>query len=175
MVLGFTGTQNGMNSFQESEVLKLFDSTQPETLHHGDCIGSDAQCHYLFLRWHACNDYMKRNIIVHPPIDEKKRAFVLKAQMGQSLIDLMTNCKNSIDIIELQPLSYFDRNYEIVRACNLLIVTPKELEHTVRSGTWKTVRYAWQLKKDVRVIPPLFAAPADNTYNDTDSVLKFNE
>ena len=149
MVIGFTGTQNGMNSFQESEVLKLFNQFQPETLHHGDCIGSDEQCHYLFLRWHCANDNMKRNIIIHPPIVNTKRAFVLSKKMGNSLIELIKECKNSIEIFEVEPLSYFDRNFEIVRQCNLLIATPKELEHTVRSGTWKTIRYAWQQKKDV--------------------------
>ena len=159
MTIGFCGSQNGMNSFQENEVLRIFDNIQPQTLHHGDTVGADSQCHYDFLRWHARNDYEDRVIIIHPPVDFKKRAFVDdEKKIGNSLREQLLKCKHSVKIITLEPFAYLERNRHIVDAVEKMIATPKEVEHTLRSGTWATIRYAWKQKKEVRVIPPLFAA-----------------
>lgn len=158
MIIGFTGSQSGMNNFQRNELNKLFDKHNPDTLHHGDCIGADANCHYEFLRWHVKNDNKDRKIVIHPPLDKKKQAFTFSTPLVGILLDDINNCKHKVIIQEEVPYAYLERNRHIVDACSVIIATPKEVEHTLRSGTWATIRYSWKQKKETIIIPPLFAA-----------------
>jgi hypothetical protein len=84
-------------------------------VHHGDCMGADADFHDL-----ADNECL--DIVIHPPIDDSKRAF----------------CSSS-DVREPKP--YLDRNHDIVNETRVLIACPNGRE-SPRSGTWATVRYA---------------------------------
>lgn len=62
--------------------------------------------------------------VIHPPRDEKKRAFKKAARSGP-------------------PFEYLDRNRNIVRQTELLLATPGEKEEVlVGSGTWATIRFA---------------------------------
>ncbi len=161
MIIGFTGSQSGRNPFQANEVMKCFDKFMPHTLHHGDCIGSDAETHYDFIRWHIKNNTQERTIIIHPPIDFKKRAMVTLTMFGQFRDDY-NNCKFKINIKFREPFAYLERNRHIVDESEQIVATPKEVEHTLRSGTWATIRYAWKQKKTTIIIPPLFAESAGN-------------
>jgi hypothetical protein len=74
-------------------------------------------------------------IQVHPPINDKARAFVQDAD------------------ITLPEQLYSVRNHDIVRASDILIAVPAtDGERQRGSGTWATLRYAQKLKKPHIVI-----------------------
>lgn len=156
MKLGFSGTQSGMNYFQKEKLVEFFNHYNPDELHHGDCIGSDSQCHYEFLRWHCANDAKERKIVIHPANNPHKRAFTADFdRYSPALKEALRNCKYKILIEQLPEMGYHSRNQEIVLASEVLVATPKEMEHSFRGGTWFTIRFAWHRKVPVHVIPPL--------------------
>lgn len=118
MQVGFTGTREGMTRGQHDKINMLFKATATSEFHHGDCVGSDSQAHNI-VRRHA----NEAKIIVHPPTDDKYRAFCSGDEIRE-------------------PDSYLFRNHAIVLESELLIATPKEFTEITRSGTWATVRYA---------------------------------
>ena len=129
--VGFTGTQQGMNTYyQLPQLEQLLLKYNPTEFHHGDCIGADAQAHELVRRiLPSCI------IVVHPPLDSSKRAFC----MGD---------------ITYNPRPYLERNDDIVKLSDILIATPKEIQMVLRSGTWTTVRYAQKAKLQTHIIFP---------------------
>ena len=139
MHVGFTGTQRGMSVNQLRAVkailavISLVDDHDQQYLrfHHGDCIGADAQAHDIAV----AEGYIP---IIHPPIDDKKRAFceALRPQ----------NIRN--------PKPYLERNHDIVDDCSLLIATPGEVTEQLRSGTWATIRYARKIGRALAIIYP---------------------
>lgn len=129
MVVGFTGTQDGMTKTQLYSFIEVLDGTDIAKFHHGDCWGADAQAHHLV------RALTQASIITHPPSNSQKRAFVEA--------DDILPCKD-----------YLKRNRDIVDACDVLIATPKTREEERRSGTWSTVRYARNKKKKVIIIYP---------------------
>jgi hypothetical protein len=98
-------------------------------LHHGDCIGADAEADAIARK-------LGLAIVVHPPTDPKKRAF----------------CSQPGDRTHA-PLPYLVRNHAIVEACNLLIAAPHTDREVLRSGTWATIRYARSLGVTVLILP----------------------
>lgn len=136
--LGFTGTKRGMTEGQSLEFLKWIRELQPRTFHHGDCIGADAEAHDIV--WKLVHEEgLHCQIVVHPPIDEKFRAF-----------------KGEGDgyVVKLPPMSYLGRNKSIVRAVDSLIAAPKTIQEQLRSGTWATVRYARKKPIPVQILEP---------------------
>ena len=97
-------------------------------VHHGDCIGADAQAHEI-----ACT--LGREVTIHPPTSGTYRAW-----------------KTGSDV--RAPKAYLTRNKDIVRETDMLIAAPAETTEQVRSGTWSTVRFARKLGKRVFVILP---------------------
>jgi len=132
-IVGFTGTQEGMTGQQESKLTKLLsvisDLYGRSEFHHGDCIGADAMAHTIAIR-------LEYNIVVHPPINEVKRAHVINYKHIHT------------------PKEYIARNHAIVDACDVLLATPKTINEELRSGTWATVRYARKQRKTAIVIYP---------------------
>ncbi len=122
--IGFTGTQKGMNNFQK-DTLKGILSNYCGEFHHGDCIGADTEAHEI-----ACELGFK--IIIHPPVNKKKRAF----------------CEGVL----LKEKPYLQRNKEIVNSVDLLIAEPRQIHEVIRSGTWATIRYAVKKGKNVYII-----------------------
>lgn len=129
MILGFTGTQRGMTEKQKNKVRDLFILLDVAELHHGDCIGADANAHDIFK---CCR---KQRIVLHPPSNPEKRAF----------------CSGNAS---MPPLPYLDRNKNIVMATEALIATPGETEEQLRSGTWSTVRFARKLGRPIYLVLP---------------------
>lgn len=130
MILGFTGTQRGMTERQRATVLYLFNELQLAVLHHGDCVGADAQAHKLAIVLNA-------RIVLHPPNDDKLRAFC-----GQA---------NGVH----PPKPYLARNRDIVReAHDGLVAAPKGASEEPRSGTWATVRYARKACRKIWIVLP---------------------
>lgn len=126
--VGFTGTQAGMSDHQKRALRKAMEAASMDgienILHHGDCIGADAEAHAIAadLGW---------DIIIHPPIKNGKRAY----------------CSDGA--IVLPPMEYLARNHEIVRTSNFIFAAPKSDDEELRSGTWATVRHARKIGKRV--------------------------
>lgn len=123
--VGFSGTREGMNDFQKDKVacwLKEFmlrsQVAEDVWFHHGDCIGADAEAHMIAQEY---GYYIHK----HPPLDEKYSAHM--------------SCDK-----EDPPYSYHGRNQRIVKACDVLIATPKRVSG---GGTWYTIQCAINMKK----------------------------
>mgnify|MGYP006263507589 CR=1 FL=1 len=152
MIIGFTGTQQGMTQFQKTELINIFNLKGCTELLHGDCVGSDAQANELALQ------YGTEIFTIYPPDSYKKRAFCFDSKRLTQYLRTPTPYIEQGDNVKVRwyPVEpYLTRNKKIVDACSLLIATPKEFKHTVRSGTWSTIRYAWKTKKDLVIIPPV--------------------
>jgi len=123
--IGFTGTRHGMNDVQKKEFEKIVDSKEVEEFHHGMCVGSDEQAHYIITT---------KNIktIGHPP---KYKKFEAK-------------CKCDITT---KPFDYLERNKHIVDDTDILVATP-DVKEKIRSGTWSTIRYARKKGKRIYII-----------------------
>lgn len=127
--IGFTGTQVGMTAAQRNTFKNLLSALRPSILHHGDCIGADAQAHVLAKS-------VKTAIVIHPPSDNSKRAY----------------CKGAVATREPKP--YLKRNADIVTESEALIAAPKEFDEQLRSGTWATIREAKRQQKVATIIYP---------------------
>jgi len=117
-----------MTKKQRDSVFEIFAAVPNSTLHHGDCVGADAQAHDIAIQF----DF---KIAIHPPENNAKRAF-------------KTGPKTQVLI--LAPRPYLERNCDIVDSCEILVAAPQVSEEEMRSGTWATIRYA--RRKQCRVV-----------------------
>lgn len=148
--IGFTGTQRGMTGQQTLAIRQCLEEIvkhHPRVeLHHGDCIGSDAQMHEIFRGFLVLSQDKEGNdiadpdwrIVIHPPDIDTKRAF----------------CKVGLSISSHEPRPYLVRNHDIVDQSEILYATPQSYEERIRSGTWATIRYARKQRRVVRIIYP---------------------
>lgn len=120
MKIGFTGTRHGMNSTQLTNIRTFILTLKITELHHGDCIGADAE-------FHSLGETYNYKIIIHPPTDESLRAF----KQGE--------------ILPKKP--YLARNRDIVDQTDLLISAPPERFENKHGGTWYTIHYARKQNK----------------------------
>lgn len=127
-VIGFTGTRKGMTSAQAAGVRHELVVAGATWLHHGDCLGADAQAHSIAVDLGIETE-------IHPPIGNSARAFC-------------------VGTITRRTEPYADRNRNIVSATALLIAASVEMQEEQRSGTWSTVRYARRMGKPVVIIWP---------------------
>lgn len=121
IIIGFTGTRNGLNEEQIKQIKLILDKYDNITVRHGDCIGADTDFHNLCLEYKN-----KKNIKIqiHPPNDPKLRKY------------------NKADILMLEK-PYLERNLDIIIGCNFLIGCPFDKNNEkIRSGTWYTIRQA---------------------------------
>lgn len=116
MDIGFTGTQRGMTEAQIETITDILFVHEPAWVHHGDCIGADAEFHDLARNAGA-------RVHIHPPDNPSKRAWCVGDKVSPEL-------------------PYLQRNKRIVASSDLLIAAPGESEEQLRSGTWSTWRYA---------------------------------
>lgn len=127
MIVGFTGTRNGLNNDQKVQIIEFLKHTNVTEVHHGDCVGADADFHDI------CQQFDSSiKIVIHPPIDSKLRAY----KHGS---------------ITHRERPYLDRNQDIVNACDILIACPKDTVEEQRSGTWFTIRYAKKIDKPLYI------------------------
>lgn len=119
MRVGFTGTRDGLTFEQLESLREALWALRVTELHHGDCIGADAECDDLARE-------LGIPIVVHPSTITAQRAWRSKT----------LPCK----VLPAQrPLT---RNRNIVRAVDFLIAAPATECEVLRSGTWATVRFA---------------------------------
>ena len=138
MRIGFTGSRDGFTSKQHNAFKKLLAKLGATELHHGDCVGADAQAH-------AVAYSLDLDIFIHPPTDGRKRA---NCGDGAKQTPYLGTVK------WFKPYPYLERNRHIVLATEALIATPKEAEEQLRSGTWSTVRFARKRRRPVYIILP---------------------
>ena len=127
--MGVTGTRSGLSAKQRSIAIDLLRRMHRdlnfEFLHHGDCVGVDAQID-------AIAKEVGFQTILHPPDNAKYRAHT----SGHAAVNL--------------PLPYLDRNKRMVGLVELLVAFPYEESEVLRSGTWATIR--WARRQDVVVM-----------------------
>ncbi len=141
MKFGFTGTRAGMTEKQHRACISIFENYGGKEIHHGDCVGSDYEIHQAFI-------YRPVNIIVHPPIVDKFRAY-----SGGRIISMSAEGKTEHKTIEFRrPKSYFARNRDIVEETDAMIAAP--LTEEEKGGTWYTINYARQLKRPIFIVMP---------------------
>jgi hypothetical protein len=128
MIIGFTGTQKGLTEKQKDmlqSLLQVVEGAKEENeLHHGDCVGADAEAHEFAVE-------SSFRVVIHPPNINDRRAF----------------CHGGLI---LPPKSYLDRNQDIVDSCKYLVGCPASMKEEIRSGTWSTIRRA--RKKGIPII-----------------------
>ncbi len=126
--IGFTGTQQGMTDLQQSEFERVLLKLNPIDFHHGDCVGADAQASTVA-------ELRGIYIVLHPPINRGKRAFMPSNE-------------------QRKPKEYLTRNHDIVDECEHLIACPGETTEQLKSGTWSTIRYARRVQKPITIVYP---------------------
>jgi len=124
--VGFTGTRQRVSEWQCSELHKLLQEREVKKIHLGDCVGADAEAHYIAT---MSGIYT----IGHPPINKSLRAFKTYDE-------------------ERPPKPYLVRNEDIVEESRWLIAMPKSRIEERRSGTWATIRYARNLNREIIII-----------------------
>lgn len=135
--VGFTGSRLGMVEYQKilfQTVMVMIKCKEDFSFHHGDCLGADAQAHTIAAEVGAME------IHIHPPENPTLRAF----------------CDRFYPEIvhSHEPKPYAERNKDIVRACSILLATPRTMQEVKRSGTWSTVRFARKQKVATLIVPP---------------------
>ena len=134
--IGYSGSRRGMTTPQTrgiywylAEMLATHDWDDPLIEgHHGDCLGGDVQFDTIVT-------VLGGRRVAHPPANEKLRAF----------------CK--ADVI-LTARDYLSRDWDIASATAELVAGPESPEPEPKSGTWRTIGYAVQLGRPVRVFLP---------------------
>lgn len=129
MVVGFTGSQTGVIPEQCDALIELMQTLKPSEAHHGDCIGADQIFHEICYQ-------LSIPIVIHPPIDDSKRA----------------NCEGAWIIHPAK--EYLVRNHDIVNSVDLMFACPNSRNEKQRSGTWATFRYAKKINKPLYLITP---------------------
>lgn len=135
--IGFTGTRKGMTPVQAGILKANLERLAPEVVHHGDCLGADAQLHDLAID-------LRIRVVVHPPEDPKHRAWC----------DFPPGREGGSIVFVRRPKPYIERDHDIVDHTEMLVATPGENRERRRSGTWTTVRYARKVKKPILIILP---------------------
>jgi hypothetical protein len=126
MKLGFTGARKGMTAQQQSAIEVLVADPVVTIVHHGDCVGADAEFHDAAVKY-------DKYVVVHPPSDSKLRAWCQGDEVRH-------------------PRPYLERNRRIVDSVDLLVATPNSDEEQERSGTWATIRYARKVGRPVKIV-----------------------
>lgn len=160
MLIGFTGTQSGMTLWQKEQLLiRLRDLGCTEFV-HGDCIGADEEANTIAYALGI------QFFTIHPPLHDYKRAYCFNKKkmypptMQWVTLPTLKSMGNELLVTDIkvkwmEPYPYLTRNKHIVDSVSLILACPKEYRMSIRSGTWSTIRYAWKLKKDIIIIPPV--------------------
>jgi len=132
MIVGFTGTRDGLTKVQKEILEKVLIEIEPHEVHHGGCRGAD-DCFDILVRKE--NYLVPIKVHIHPSFIQKGKKFPEKSSIYPYKAPLK-------------------RNQEIVKLSNILIACPNSKEEIVRSGTWSTVRYAKMLNRKILIIYP---------------------
>lgn len=148
MLVSFTGSQEGMTEFQRTKLAETLVQLKCTELINGCSIGSD------FISTQVGIEVGIKFFHLFPSTLTPKVQYPFP---NRAVYSTWCEWDNGIHYMIERPDKPLERNKKIVEASNLLIATPKEFKHTLRSGTWSTIRYAWKFKdkKEVIIIPPI--------------------
>ena len=136
MVIGFTGTRDGMTDAQWDKVAELLDGVrEDDVVEHGGCDGADLQFDTI-CQLHL---YEQPHTIIRPgPYTGLSDELCLR--MGTEVKGRMP---------------YLKRNQAIVDDADRMIACPSSAEEQFRSlGTWATIRYARKTKTSLTIVWP---------------------
>jgi hypothetical protein len=129
MIIGFTGTREGMSRKQyegtETTVSILSMLANVTHFHHGDCKGADEEADGIARKYDCV-------IHIHPPENNTHRAC----------------CYQTGDYLSKEK-PYLTRNEDIVKEVQVLIAAPFEMDKK-KGGTWHTIEQA--RKKGIPII-----------------------
>lgn len=130
MRIGFTGTRDGCTPVQYQALAGVMETALvlkgAYALHHGDCVGADADSHEIARR-------LGLHIVVHPPLSDDLRAF-----------------KRGNELREVK--AYLPRNRDIVNESDVLYACPNANKRQGGSGTWYTIHYAVKIGRPVVIV-----------------------
>ena len=126
--MGITGARGGMTPEQKEQFKQILIDKKVTVLHHGDCLGADADAHDIA-------EELGIHIVVHPPAINSLRAF-----------------KTGDEFREAK--GYLERDRDIVNESDELTGTPALDYETERSGTWYTLRHGLKTNKPTDAIKP---------------------
>jgi hypothetical protein len=129
LILGFTGTRNGMTPEQKKAVENWVIMLKPSFAIHGDCIGADEDFHQIVKA--VWPDVPVTTYYVPGP--------------------LRANCSASK---QLEFKGHLSRNDKIVKDCTFLLATPPSEHPLSRGGTWYTIRRAVKKFRPGKIITP---------------------
>lgn len=132
----FTGTRHGMTEAQKETFRRWVRDQRPDAVHHGDCVGADADAH------HICQHLRVPLTVIHPAANAG--AWRAHCRLEHSNGAIMWRDAAA-------PLA---RNKRMVDEGDMLVACPKEDEEVLRSGTWATMRYASKRGKSMLIIWP---------------------
>lgn len=145
MIVGFTGTRDGMTPAQKWALAEWLDAHPLHEFHHGACVGADEEAVGLVHNQRIdCEDE------AFPP-SRWWRVYAYPASgVGTAVSGPALDLSDQIHTAK-PPL---DRNRNIVTAgIDGLLAGPKGGEE-LRSGTWSTVRYARLLGRRIVIFWP---------------------
>src|SRR5262245_17306051 len=124
MILGFTGTRNGMTPSQRRAFLTVLTELLPERLLHGACVGADedaARLARLYSPWSV-------------------RVVALPGKFADGRANRFRSAAALADSQEVEgERKHLERNRDIVRRSDLLVACPCLMGEQVAGGTWRTV------------------------------------
>jgi len=149
MKISFTGTQEGMTQWQGEELQARLTELKCSELINGGCIGADEQSIAFAINAGVSIFHFYPSNLKH------KQSALASLGATEGYMDIGTDIGRTINIKIERERPALERNKLIVDESEVLIAAPKEHKHTLRSGTWATIRYAWKRKKKVIIIPPI--------------------
>lgn len=126
--VGITATRDGLTPEQAHALAGLLAGWDVAELHHGDCVGGDAEADAI-----AAALGIPR--VAHPPDNSGLRAYTAAE-------------------VVLPPEPYKARNRAIVLATCPLVGLPASPVEQRYGGTWGTVRYARGLGRPLLIVAP---------------------
>lgn len=159
MILGFTGTRQGLTSAQRAALPSVL-ATLPERVLHGGAVGADTQ----FDAWLCDLEIRSARPLTEDERDARWTPRILIISIPRCHVEVYPIGPKRWDYwdhlqCERRFIHYFNsdplaRNREIVARCDHLLACPAEPDEQIRSGTWATVRYARAAVKPITLLLP---------------------
>ena len=135
MIIGFTGTREGMTLAQKEVVAYLLRNIEMKSfidhVSHGDCIGADADFDEIA---------SKMNIV--------------RWAYPSNISSMRAHTEDRGAILAIEPRPPLERNVMISVGAKYLIACTKSPDEQVRSGTWHAVRCARKNKTTIYIVFP---------------------
>lgn len=154
MILGFTGTRQGMTPAQRAALPGVL-ATLPERVLHGGAVGADREFHGFIVGtvWSQRPRRLEDGGIILPMacLIEVYPAYLDQFRWAERAFKEDAPLVAIIHPSDGNPLA---RNRLIVERCDHLLATPAEMTEQQRGGTWYTVRQARKMGRSVTLLLP---------------------